>query len=48
MRIPIISSQKKPAVPKSKELNATVDRCKAPGGKPPLPFTKSYNTQSKA
>ncbi len=44
-RIPIISSQKKPAIPKSSDMNAIVPRCKPAGGKPPLPLTKSFNTQ---
>lgn len=32
-------------VPKSKDLNKTVDRFRPPGGKPPLPLNKSYNRQ---
>ncbi len=44
-KIPIIDKQKKPMVPSSKELNNTVPRCRPPGGKPPLPLDKSYNTQ---
>jgi len=46
-KIKIIESQKKPMVPKSSSLNATVPRFKAPGGKPPLPLQESYNRQGK-
>jgi len=41
--IKIISEQTKPSVPKSSNLNQTVPRFKAPGGKPPLQLQKSYN-----
>lgn len=34
-------------VPKSGELNNTVPRFRAPGGKPPLQLEKSYNRQGK-
>lgn len=44
-RIKIIPETKKPMVPKSSNLNATVPRFRAPGGKPPLPLEKSYNKQ---
>jgi hypothetical protein len=47
-RIPIISKAKKPSIPTSAELSKTVDRCRAPGGKPPLPLTSSYNRQGNA
>jgi len=43
--IPIITKTTKPMIPKSKDLSKTVDRFKAPGGKPPLPLQKSYNKQ---
>jgi len=42
-----VDAAKPKHVPKSHDLSATVDRCRAPGGKPPLPFTKSYNKQGK-
>ena len=48
-RIPIITDSRDAAVPKfvakSNDLSRTVPRCKAPGGKPPLPLKKSYNKQ---
>jgi len=44
-KIKIISEQSKPFVPKNKNLNETVPRTKAPGGKPPLQLEKSYNRQ---
>ncbi len=43
--IKIIPGAKKPSVPKSSSLSALVPRCRAPGGKPPLPLTSSYNKQ---
>ena len=44
-RIKIIPEAKKPIIPVNNDLSKTVDRCRAPGGKPPLPLEKSYNTQ---
>lgn len=44
-RIPISDKQKKPFEPSNKDLSRTVDRFRAPGGKPPLPLEKSYNRQ---
>jgi hypothetical protein len=42
-RIKIIPEAVKPSVPKSSNLNETVPRFRAPGGKPPLQLEKSYN-----
>lgn len=42
-RIKIIQDAMKPSVPKSKNLNETEPRFRAPGGKPPLQLEKSYN-----
>lgn len=42
-RIKIIQDAVKPSVPKNKNLNETVPRFRAPGGKPPLQLEKSYN-----
>lgn len=44
-RIQIIGKAKNPAIPAQKDLSKTVDRFRAPGGKPPLPLTSSYNRQ---
>jgi hypothetical protein len=44
-KIKITPENKKPFVPKSSNLNETVPRFRAPGGKPPLPLEKSYNRQ---
>ncbi len=44
-KIPIIAKSKAAAVPAQKDLSKTVDRFRAPGGKPPLPLTSSYNRQ---
>lgn len=44
-KIKIISKQKMPKVPTSKNLNVEFDRVRPAGGKPPLPLTKSYNRQ---
>lgn len=41
--IKIIPEAVKPMVPKNKNLNETVPRFRAPGGKPPLQLEKSYN-----
>lgn len=46
-KIKIISEQKKPSIPVSKEMNETVPRFRPPGGKTPLPMNKSYNYQGK-
>lgn len=45
-KIKIVSSQKKPAVPKAANLSKEVPRFKA-SGKPSLPFEKSFNRQGK-
>lgn len=44
-KIPIIDKQKKPFVPSNRDLSSTQDRCRPPGGKPPLPLDQSYNNQ---
>jgi hypothetical protein len=44
-RIKIIPEAKKPLKPNSGDLSRTVDRFRPPGGKPPLPMEKSYNSQ---
>lgn len=44
-KIPIVNKVKKPFEPKNGNLNETVPRFRAPGGKPPLPLEKSYNRQ---
>ena len=36
---------KKPAVPSNNALSSVTPRFKPAGGKPPLPFDKSYNRQ---
>lgn len=41
-QIKIISSPKKPQVPKSPDLNKVVPRFRPPGGKPPHKPTDSY------
>ena len=46
-KIKILAEVKKPRVPAQKELNETVPRFRAPGGKPPLQLEKSYNRQGK-
>jgi hypothetical protein len=43
--IKIIPEATKPYTPKSKNLNETVPRVRAPGGKPPLQLQNSYNRQ---
>lgn len=45
-RIPIVSAQKKPSVPASKQLCTEQPRFRPPGGKPPLPLTSSFSPQS--
>lgn len=42
-KIKIIPEAVKPSVPKNKNLSETVNRFRAPGGKPPLQLEKSYN-----
>jgi len=44
-KIKIIPSGKKPAVPTASKLSSVVPRFKPAGGKPSLPFDKSYNRQ---
>ena len=46
-RIPIISSQKKPSVPASKQLSTEQARYR-PTGKPALTLSSSYSPQAKA
>lgn len=45
-RIPIISSQKKPSVPSSRELSTKQERYQNTG-KPPLQISKSFSPQAK-
>jgi len=45
-KIPIISSQKKPHVPKNKELSVLQDRFQITG-KPSLTLTSSFSPQAK-